>query len=242
VRSIVETIAKVPDAIKRALFIQKLGERFHLSEQMLTMELQKNLSAPQPKRTPVSNGEAQLNETLSSNEDQTSSFIIHHLSLSLAESSLLEAMLDDPHGVARLIDETGFDLSLVQHIAASEIISYLMQEVEGGEPIQFEQILDEYRGRPEEQLLVAHGMTQHSFSSRWDDMMDEQPSTAPAKARQAMARLERASLERRQTEILALLSVTTDEHELERLQRESLELSKRNQQLRQSPETFATAS
>lgn len=240
VRSIVETIAKVPDSIKRALFIQRLGERFHLSEQMLTLELQRIIQK-EKSLPPVRS--AQQREAISMEDDVPVDGIEDEggTALTPAEATLLEAMLHDPIIVARVIDDSGFDLSLVTHAHASEIIGFLMQEVEGGEPVEIAQLLDEYRGKPEHDLLVQHGMSEHNFSERWDDSGDERASIVELQARQAMARLETAALERALTRVRARLNNVLDERELTELQQESMRLVQRIQVLRQDLSTLANA-
>ncbi|MDP4199182.1 MAG: DNA primase [Bacteroidota bacterium] len=227
-RSIVETIAKVPDAIKRALYIQKLGERFHLSEQMLTIELQKILSTE--RRTPptrVAQVET-IPDDLPANEAPPQPQEVPR-----SEASLLEAMIEDPHVVAHVIDEVGFNLDLVRHPSVREVISFLMQEIESGETPTIAQLLDEYRDKPERDLLIRFGMTQNTFSDRWEAPIEDGPSVPEIKARQAMAKIELATTERHLQDLRKQLIGAIDQHEVAELQRETLALAQRIQVLKQ---------
>ncbi len=195
VRSIVETIAKVPDSIKRALFIQKLGERFHLSEQLLSTELAKysaNHTEPPARHSYVPEPEV---------EEERSDALQDDLPVPAPEGLLLEAMLADPIAVDALIESEDFKLDIIAHPIARELLSYLLQRVEEGDPPQIAQLLDEYRGRPEfESLLTTHGMMNDVFSGNWDEHFD-QAGISVARARQAIEELQRGKIVRRQSEL-----------------------------------------
>jgi DNA primase len=195
VRSIVETIAKVPDSIKRALFIQKLGERFHLSEQLLSTELAKfssNTRDQEERRYYVPEPDV---------EEEHSEVMEHDFVVSGSEGALLEAMLTDPVAVDALIESEEFQLELISHPNVRELLGYLLQRVEEDDPPQISQLLDEYRGRPEfEFLLTTYGMARASFSSNWDDH-SEQEGVAVSLARQAIDELQRGKIVRRQREL-----------------------------------------
>jgi DNA primase len=233
IRSIVETIAKVPDAIKRPLYIQKLGERFHLSEQMLTIELQKLLSA-----RVSGSGFRPLAAVHLGAEDPNLPPDPGPRSpdpgtIPPAEASLLASMIEDPSHVARLIDETTFDLDLITHPSVREIISFLMQELESGEIPTIAQLLDEYRDKPEQDLLVRFGMTEHTFSDRWDAVVEDASSAPETKARQAMAKIELAKNERLLGDLRQKLLTTADSNQVAELQRETLALVQHIQLLKQ---------
>ncbi len=210
VHSIVETIAKVPDTIKHGVFINRLSERFHLSQQMLTLELQKLvgksvngqnmegvwIEAPKEVDNEVEGVELELNGDLTHSE----------LSVSLHEGALLEAMLADPIAVDALIESEEFQLDLVSHPQVWELLSYLLQRVEEGDPPNIAQLLDEYRGKPEfESLLTNYGMANAAFSENWDDHSAEEGATV-ARARQAIEELQRGKIKRRQSELSSRVS------------------------------------
>jgi DNA primase len=195
VRSIVETIAKVPDSIKRALFIQKLGERFHLSEQLLSTELAKysaNHAEPPERHSYVPEPEIEEEQSVAMEED---------LPVPAPDGLLLEAFLADPIAVDALIESEDFKLDLIAHPVVRELLSYLLQRVEEGDPPQIAQLLDEYRGRPEfESLLTTHGMMNDVFSGNWDEHFDQE-GISVARARQAIEELQRGKIVRRQSEL-----------------------------------------
>ena len=200
VRSIVETIAKVPDSIKRALFIQKLGERFHLSEQLLSTELAKFSASirDQP--------EHRYNVPAPEIEEENIVVIEHDIAVSGPEGALLEAMLADPIAVDALIESEDFKLDLVFHPQVRELLSYLIQRVEEGDPPNIAQLLDEFRDKPEfESLLTTYGMVNAAFSGNWDERLEEDPSAVSvARARQAIEELQRGKIARRQSELKSL--------------------------------------
>jgi DNA primase len=202
VRSIVETIAKVPDSIKRALFIQKLGERFHLSEQLLSTELAKFIASSRDYEARNHRIEEAIPTDQPDEEmDDPSPFLPHPSSVPKSEGALLEAMLADPIAVDALIESEAFQLDLVSHAQVRELLSYLLQRVEEDDPPNIAQLLDEYRGRPEfESLLTNYGMAHAAFSENWDDHAAEEGASV-ARARQAIEELQRAKIARRQSEL-----------------------------------------
>ncbi|HZK75971.1 MAG TPA: DNA primase, partial [Candidatus Kapabacteria bacterium] len=217
VRSIVETIAKVPDEIKRAFFIQKLGERFHLSEQLLSTELAKLLATSRDSedRRAAREVARMLPDEPAEEQDDPSSFILQPSSLpvSRSEGALLEAMLADPTAVATLIEGADFRLDLIRHPIARELIGYLIQRVEEGDPPQLAQLLNEFRDKPEfESLLTTYGMAQAAFSANWDERPDE--SGIVAQARQAIAAIEREEIDKRHSEMPGVVrdDPFSDEH------------------------------
>ncbi len=231
IRSIVETIAKVPDAIKRPLYIQRLGERFHLSEQMLTIELQKMLANEKRSAGPRVTHPDAIPEDFPTQSAPTTDY---PREVPAAEASLLASMIEDPRGVARLIDETTFDLDLITHPSVREVISFLMQEMESGEVPTIAQLLDEYREKPEYDLLVRFGMTEHTFSDRWDADVEDAASAPETKARQAMAKMELARKEQELTLVRQRLSRVSSEDDIATLLRESDVLAQRIQLLKQT--------
>jgi DNA primase catalytic core len=207
VHSIVQTIAIVPDTIKHGVFINRLSERFHLSQQMLTLELQKLIGksvngqnmegvgfvASKEDESNVEEAELELNDEL-----------IHSgVPVSLHEGALLEAMLADPIAVDALIESEEFQLDLISHPHVRELLSYLIQRVEEDDPPNIAQLLDEFRGKPEfETLLTTYGMASAAFSGNWEGHSEEDPSAAiVAKARQAIEELQRGKIVRRQNEL-----------------------------------------
>ena len=207
IRSIVETIAKVPDAIKRALFIQKLGERFHLSEQMLSTELTKhaNNQTPRERRIPIED-----DRPISQEEEMEPNLQTQERSLERSEAALLEAMLAEPERVAQLIESSDFSIDMVPHLHVRELLSYFVQRVEEEDIPTIAELLDEYRGKPEfEELLTRYGMSNALFSSNWDEHAETE-GIRVLEARQAIEELQRGAFETEQRKISALVRSGND--------------------------------
>ncbi len=215
VRSIVETIAKVPDQIKRAFFIQKLGERFHLSEQLLSAELAKLLASnrDQEERRVMREVERVLTEEPEEqNDDSSSSLHSSSLILQPSEGALLEAMIGDPVSVSAILESSEFRLDLVRNPHVQELLGYLIQRVEEGDPPRIEQLLDEYRDKPEfDSLLTQYGMAHSTFSENWDEHNAE--TIFAEQARQAIAAMEREAIERRKRELRELMLANPESDE-----------------------------
>ncbi len=194
VRSIVETISKVPDAIKRALFIQKLGERFHLSEQLLSTELAKRSNAADERHS-LQEGPPSISMSEAEGPGTTA---FPSSAPTPAEGALLEALLVEPIPVARTIEGQDFRLDLIRQPHARELISYILQRVEEGDPPDLHGLFDEFRDRPEfESLITTYGLSRTLLSNHWDEQPME--GAAVALAQQAIDSLERADIEQQRT-------------------------------------------
>jgi DNA primase len=207
--SILETIKKVPNDIKQQFYIQKLGERFHLSEQLLSTELAKLVASSRDYESRHS-GIEDTRPTMESYDDENdpSSFTFHPSSPIVvlgSEGALLEAMLADPIAVDALIESEAFSLDLISHPQVRELLSYLLQRVGEDDPPNIAQLLDEFRGRPEfESLLTNYGMVNAAFSENWDDHSSEE-GTSVQRARQAIEELQRGKIAKRQSELSSLV-------------------------------------
>ncbi len=215
IRSIVETVAKVPDAIKRPLFIQKLGDRFGLNEQMLSIELQKLTQEREARREHKRFEEpAQQEYPPFDDEDYHREMPVSSNVLPRPEAAILEAIISDPIGVSRVIDATGLDLNSISHHVAREIISYVMQLAESGEAPEVADLYAAYRGRTEyEAMLAAHSMLEFALSANWDESATTAHSVAVRQAEDAITTLEtqKAHLELSKTQQLLKASASTDE-------------------------------
>jgi DNA primase len=232
IRSIVETIAKVPDAIKRPLFIHRLGERFDLSEQMLTVELEK-LVAGRDRQEDINKAREEIRRD---EEIESHDHLIHFdedIPVPKPESALLEAIIADPYGVAKLIDETGFDLNLMSHHVARELLGLLMQNIEGGELPDIAKLVSDYRGHPDyEKILIECGISENTFSPNWDQRPEEGETGPVTQARHAMASMERADASRLQRELWHKMRNPESQDALSVYMQESLKVAQRLESLK----------
>ena len=228
VRSIVETIAKVPDTIKRALFIQRLGEKFHISEQTLSTELQKLVTdrAEHPASMPSLTRSVQQQEEEDAQLNEGSQEKVR-FPVPRPESMILEAMLADPSGVSKLIDETDFDMAMISYPIVQDLLSYLLQRSESNDVPTISDLLQEYRDRPEHEILVECAMTENTFSEHWDYRLQTGETTAVIQARDAIAMLGREQMARQMTGIRERLDRATRPEEIAALMREQMELAQR---------------
>ena len=238
IRSIVETIAKVPDAIKRPLFIQKLGDRFHLSEQMLSIELQKFLQSREARERNAPPPQQEITEGFP--EERGGDTEIFHETVPKEEAVLLEAAIADPVGVTQVIDNTGFDLNSISNHIAREIISFIMQQTEAGEPPEVAALYAEYRERPEYgKVLADHSMMEFALSDNWDEDSTTAKSMAVHKAQDAIASLGASKASAHLSRTQERLKSATSDEELHALLQEATSLAQRR--LRVQPENRAEA-
>jgi len=226
VRAIVETIAKVPDAIKRAFYIQKLGERFHLSEQLLSTELMKLISgnAEREERRPQKPEKVEVDEDLyGDNHDQP---------VPLSEGALLGAILREPVEVTKVLESIDFNFDLITHHAVREMIGFVMQRVEENEPPTIAQLHQEYRGKEEfETLLNTYSITHGGFSSNWENRPEE--GSRVGEARHAIAALERGAVEQELKLVRSQILRAGNEEEESQLMQRSMILSQKLELLKE---------
>jgi len=235
VHSMVETIAKIPDIIKHEAFIRRLGERFKLNQQTLTFELHRLLGksvngqnmegtgTPLPPESNSDTGEEEATAEVSSIKPENS--------IADPEGTLLEAMLADPIAVEKIIDAQEFSLDLISHPETRELIGYLLQRVEDGDPPTISQLLDEFRDRPQfESLISVYGISHDLLSRNWDEQPIEEKMIA--QARHAIDSLQRAAIERQQSEMSRTWN-GSDEH-----LREVLALSERPEMQKKFSQQF----
>jgi DNA primase len=230
IRSIVETISKVPDAIKRALFIRRLGERFHISEQMLSTELQNLVSDREhPVHAVLHRSTIREEEVADIPEKELENDLSAPVPRS--EAAILEAMLIDSTSVSRLLDETVFSLDLITHPVVRELIGYLLQRNESNDPPDVASLLQEFRDRPEyERVLVQSAIAHQAPSGHWDYQLNSE--LAVTQARHGIAVLEQKAITLAMARLREQLSEAIEQRDIERLMHQQLELARRMQSLK----------
>src|SRR5207248_3120819 len=118
--------------------IQKLGERFHLSEQLLSTELAKLISGNKEREEQ----RHQRFERTDIHEEPDAD--VSDEPIPLSEGALLEAVLHAPVEVSHLLESSEFNFNLLTHHSVRELISYIMQRVEESDPPTLAQLHQEY--------------------------------------------------------------------------------------------------
>jgi DNA primase len=231
VRSIVETVAHVPDAIKRAFFLQKLAERFHLSEQLLTMELEKIVKRNQSPRPAT-----RERQNVRSDPPEEPPFEEPVLDERLpdVEVALLSSLLQQPVLVERVIAETEFDVELLTDPKIKQLVGYVLQQVEEGSALDLASLLKDYRTRQDyARVLISAAIDPNDLSGHWDEPeSDSFKERVTTQARHAIIALKRGELERRRDRARQALATAQTEDEKVRWMREISQLGREYETLK----------
>ncbi|HEY6191463.1 MAG TPA: DNA primase [Bacteroidota bacterium] len=169
VRSIVETISRMPDELKRNFYVKHVAEKYKLYESSLYRELEKILAgkrqpgvgqtvvrkAVPPRPAPVEAPPAQAGE------------------IPPAERDLINAILDGGRPVADYI----FGQILLEeftHPHAKAIAAYLVRRIENGEVIDPATLMDDIEDSGQRKLLASAVFAKYQLSKRWDVSQVEQ--------------------------------------------------------------------
>lgn len=230
VRSIVETVAHVPDTIKRAFFIQKLAERFHLSEQLLTMELDKitkrnSAPRPAPRSRPMIEEESYSHFPEEPEEADE---------IPEREVTLLSSLLQQPMLVDQVISETKFDVDLISNAHIKELVGYVLQEVEEGSPLDLGSLLKDYRAKQDfAQVLISAAIDPNDLSGHWDEAESaSQKERVVTQARHAIIALKRNDVNKRREVARSKMSIAKTEDEQVRWMHEISQLSREYESLK----------
>lgn len=225
VRSIVETVAHVPDAIKRAFFLQKLAERFHLSEQLLTIELEKILKRNQAPRPAQRERQTQQHEPRDESPVEEPAMDER---LPDVEVALLSSLLQQPMLVERIIAQTEFDIELLSDPKIKQLVGYVLQQVEEGNPLELRSLLKDYRSRQDyARVLISAAIDPNDLSGLWDEPeSDSFKERVTTQARHAVIALKRRDVERRRDRARQALALAESEDEKVRWMMEISELGR----------------
>jgi DNA primase len=169
IRSLIETIAKVPDAIKRELYIRRIAEKFKLGETTLLTELQKFTGR---ERREITRKRVENNLIEDSNSSGSQGYTSHPNTtiLSRAEQELLRAFLENTGVAYKAVIEIDFDFSLIENEYAKSIIMMAIKSYEetGESPsvtILLEAFHDDEAVR---RLIIDTSVVQDKISEEWE--------------------------------------------------------------------------
>lgn len=179
IRSLVETIAKVPDAIKQELYIRRIAERYKLQETTLLAELQKitigNRKTTQ-RQAPRRQNAPEPAEVVAAS--------FSSLDASPAERVLVKAFLEDTSTAYEAAISLDFDFSLIENELCRTIIMHEIQTFEeSGIPRTATDVIEHFRDDGGISDLVTEVMIDRDrISPEWKTVQDD-----PAQVCQLMA-------------------------------------------------------
>jgi DNA primase len=236
VRSIVETIAKVPDAIKREFFVRKIAEKFKLMESMLLSELQKIIGTERRRENQIAEREEARHRAAQPVED----FQLHEAAQeepSAAERMLVRSFIEDTETAYKAAVEMDFDFSLIRHEIVRSIImrSIGAFEVKGTNPTVSD-LLDAFaEDKATSEYIVSCAAEVITISSEWIDAeatSDELRERVRLTTHQSAAILTKEGIEKELTTVKQQLAEDIDEDQLHSLLNESIILGKKLEEAR----------
>ncbi len=235
VRSLVETIAKVPDAIKQEFYIRRIAEKFHLGESMLLTELRKMTGRERREvvRKQVESGLAEENRQRQ-NPVQTPK--PSSAPPTRAELVLLHSFLEDTGLAYKAIIELDFDISLIENeYVKSILITCIRSYEENGEAPAVAVLLEAFRDdEAVRKLIIDTSVTGEKVSEEWDaqlttgDIADRLSQSAMQSASVIMSE----ALEKRLKTLQQGIRQLTDETEISMLMEDILATAQQIKELK----------
>ena len=229
VRTIVQSIGRISDELKRNFYIRQVAEKYKLYESTLYRELEKQMSEQRQRR-----GEP-THDQLTATMGQAPSVELHapvhgqasdSMEIPVAERDLIHAMLDGGPDVVKFV----FDHVSVEDFTNSQSRSLavnLLNRVAGGAPVDASLLVNELQDSPQRRLIADLVFAKYQLSKGWDEKgtVIEQ-ATAQKIASDAILSIKRQIIEKRIEENLRALKEASRQGE------DILPFMRRNDELR----------
>jgi DNA primase len=208
VRSIVETVARIGDELKRAFFIKRLAERFGLYESLLNRELEATLSR---ERKPVRGGAAGAPATPRSDPGSQATAAVQAGPLPAAERDLLRVILEQGKPMAEYVFSRIPPVSF-SHPQARALAERLV-DAEAAE-WDVTTLLDHIDDDAVRRLVTDLVMSRYDISKGWSEHGEPPREADPARVAQAsILTLRMQDIDRRLRSELVLLQAAEDRGE-----------------------------
>lgn len=217
IRSLVETIAKVPDAIKRELYIRRIAERFQLMESTLLTELLK-ITGRERREVVRKQVESSLVEKNPQSPEDT--FGSHRASIppTHAELILLHTFLENTAVAYKSTIGIDFDISLVENEHVKSIlITCIRSYEENGEAPTVAILLEAFRDDEGiRKMIIDTSVSDQKISEEWEaqsNLVDTEERLAQS-AEQSAASIMSKALEKKLTKLQQDIRQLRDEKEI----------------------------
>jgi len=226
IRSIVETIAKIPDGIKQELFIRRVAGRFRLSESNLLSALEGiKRSAPHAYKKRVAKQQQEVEANPANTFEQSDA---GNVEVTGSEKLILESFLFAPRQTMEMMEAQGFSLLEVHSHQILEVIHYIIEQLQGGDTPKVSELIDHFRENEYiKQLIVEVSIGKEQTSDIWKTNGSEEDTLRKTVvgARQAFSILCRDRLKRERALVVDQINYATAE-EQGPLMKRSLELAR----------------
>ncbi len=195
VRSLVESVAKVKDELKRSFYIKLLAERYGIYESTLYHELERLLGKERSRETMQRRREAQ--QERASTEPQTEQRPVERqTSIPATERDLLKLMLEHGDEMVRYVF-SHLRLDHFSHPLILRALQKMLVVVEKGEPWEVNTLIDEAEDEEFRRFIADVTFSRYEISKGWKelDAVPEEPDPAEL-AERCMVTLKKQELER----------------------------------------------
>jgi DNA primase len=212
IRSIVESIAKIPDAIKQELFIRRIGEKYRLSETMLLSELQKLVGK---QKREVVKKEIERDEKIRSNPNSDAPPVEVNAPPTRSELFMLRAFLMDTAAAYKAVIEADFDMDLIENVYVASVIRHCIRMYEdSGENTSVGSVIETYRDDKNITDLVTSVLTEKNrLSSEWQNYDDNPEERVAVIVSHAVSKITADSFIRKRDELTKQLSSSNTNYE-----------------------------
>ncbi|MBI3193946.1 MAG: DNA primase, partial [Ignavibacteriae bacterium] len=167
VRTIVQSIAKIKDELKRDFFIKNLAEKYRLYETTLYRELEKSLVEEQKRSRVV----AEFDKTttkFTQHTVQPNSVKPQESTIPNNEKELTQAMLEGGETVTRFVFEH-LTLDEFLHPKTRAIAQHLLSVIEEGRTIEPSAFINELEDEQLKQFVTTILFSKYQISKRWEE-------------------------------------------------------------------------
>ena len=235
IRSLVETIAKVPDAIKQELYIRRIAEKFQLMESTLLTELRKMTGR---ERREVVRKKVEGSLRGENNEEQNGL----HEPLPMnsiptrAEHELLHSFLENTGVAYKATIELDFDISLVENeYVKSILITCIRSYEENGEPPTVAILLEAFRDdEAVRKLIIDTSVGGEKVSEEWESQLNtgDIEERLAQSAQQSAAAIMSQALEKKLSKLQQDIRQVTDEKEVSMIMEDILATAQQIKELK----------
>jgi len=195
VRSIVESIAKVKDELRRSFFIQSIAERYGVYESMLYRELERLIGRERTRKRYEVERDAQLTD-LDPTPGETSAVARRSLDVPAVERDLLKLMLEHGDEMVRFVFSY-VRLDHFSHPYVLQTLTKILAHVEAGDTWDANVLVDETQDEAFRRFIAEVTFSRYELSKGWKtlDAMPEEPDPGEL-AERCLVQLKKQELER----------------------------------------------
>jgi DNA primase len=175
VRSIVETISKMKDELKRSFYIKRVSEKYGIYETVLYRELEKLIGQARARGQfmPRSNVDVGIQKRGSVQQSQS-----RGLDIPAPERDLIKLMLEYGNEMVMFVI-TNFEPTMFTSQQAQQVIRLLVRHTEGGDKWDANSLINEVENAELKHLIANLLFSEFEISKGWAEI-DSMPETANA--------------------------------------------------------------